>query len=306
MRGREHLEQTVDRIVIIRKLLREVNLDLKISALILALEKLQRIRRSKQAPLSFEDFEQCALVVEPGRMVLTADNTGLSATSGTQPIRMQAPLLLFLLLHHRDQYPVFEIIESFVGWIWKELTPFDFKKTKTGVTRCFTNTRFAANTLRGYGFLKYTQKEAFKTWELSLTGFLVAAEILDRRRRLKVVTELLPLGEKDNWDLSAEIRDASKGLSSYELVVDCLETICRRDSPAFRSFTPVLTKASDLLKEYWAVLCDASKSNQERRKVSLQVLNRLEREGIDDKFYEEFSRCVQINDALRRIFQNDA
>jgi hypothetical protein len=183
------------------------------------------------------------------------------------------------------------------------LIPFDFKKTQTGVTRCFTNTRFAANTLREYGFLKYTQKEAFKTWQLSLTGFLVAARILETRRLEIVPTELMVLPKDGNWDLSAEVRDAARGISSYGDFVSRLGTICGRDAQAFRSFEPVLTRAYKLLRQHWAVLNDPTKPNKERRAVSHELINRLEGEGVDDRFYEEFSRCVQIDDALKRIFE---
>jgi len=224
--------------------------------------------------------------------------------SGTRPIRLQAPLMLFLLLHHRDQYQILEIIESFVGWMWRESSALDFKKTKTGVTRCFTNTRFAANTLRDYGLLKFTQGEAFKTWELSLTGFLVAASILESRRVKNTPTELPALKKEGNLDLSAEVRDASKQISSYRAFVDRLAMICARDTKAFKSFEPTLKKAFELLREYWVVLSDSAKSPRERRAVSLDIIRRLEREGVNDTFYGEFSRCVQINDALARIFEN--
>lgn len=304
MKGREYLEDFIDRTVVLQDYPRKVDLDLKISALILLLEKLQRIRRSKQEPMRFEEFEQCKLFVDIDKLVLVAPKTFANLGSGTRPIQLQAPLLLFLLLHHRDQYQILEIIESFVGWMWRELSPLDFKKTKTGVTRCFTNTRFAANTLRDYGLLKFTQKEAFKTWELSLTGFLVAASILESRRVMKTPTELPVLKKEGNLDLSAEVRDASKQISSYRAFVDRLAMICTRDTKAFKSFEPTLKKAFELLREYWVVLSDSAKSPRERRAVSLDIIRRLEREGVDDIFYGEFSRCVQINDALARIFES--
>jgi hypothetical protein len=117
MNGREYLEEIIDRTVSFQESSRTVDLDLKISALILALEKLQRIRRCKRKPMSFEEFEQCSLFIDINKIVLVESKTHGSSSAGTKPIRMQAPLLLFLLLNHRDEYPFFEIIESFVGWI---------------------------------------------------------------------------------------------------------------------------------------------------------------------------------------------
>jgi len=302
MKDPKYLEGIVDRTVIIQDFPRKVDLDLKISALILTLEKLRRIRRPKQEPIEYEEFEQCELFFDTDKIVLAAPEHFSSMGSGTPPIRLQAPLLLFLLLRHREQYQVLEIIEFFIEWIWTELGALDFKKTKTGVTRCFTNTRFAANVLRDYGLLKFTQKEAFKTWELSLTGLLVAASVLERRRASKTPTRLPVLKKEGNLDLSAEIRDACKEFSSFDAFVYLLGSICRPDAKVFKTFEKTLKKAFDLLQEYWKILNDPAKSPGERRAASMEKIRQLEREGVDDRFYEELARCIQINDALVRIF----
>lgn len=304
MKDPRYLEGIVDRTVFIQGFPRKVDLDLKISALILTLEKLRRIRRPKQEPMEYEEFEQCELFFDTDKIVLTAPGQFSSMGSGTPPIRLQAPLLLFLLLRHREQYQVLEIIECFIKWIWPELAALDFKKMKTGVTRCFTNTRFAANVLRNYGLLKFTRNEAFKTWELSLTGLLVAARVLERRRASKTPTRLPVLKKEGNLDLSAEIRDACKEISSFDALVYLLKSVCRPDAKVFKTFEKPLKKAFDLLNEYWNILNDPTKSPRDRRTASLEKIKQLEQEGIDDRFYEEFSRCIQINDALARIFDS--
>jgi len=51
-------------------------------------------------------------------------------------MRLPISLLLFLLIHHRERFEVLRVIELFIETIWGELTFLDFKKTKTGVTRC--------------------------------------------------------------------------------------------------------------------------------------------------------------------------
>src|SRR5205823_5429 len=118
----------------------------------------------------------------------------------------------------------------------QQLTPIDFKKTKTGVTRCFTNTRFAANALRDYGLLKFTRREAFKTWELSLAGFLVAADVLKKRAEQKNPWHV-PLNSKEaNFDLSQEIRVASKGCQTFDDLVARLASICKPDAEIFKTF----------------------------------------------------------------------
>ena len=152
----------------------------KIDFLERALELLRYKNRHLKNKLGFEKFIQGQVFEKDGNIAYTSPEKYLSVDSGTKPIRLQTKLLMFLLLNHNKSFEVFSIIENFIYEIWGQLTFLDFKKTKTGVTRCFTNTRFAANTLRDYGLLKFTKKEAYKTWTLFLYGFLVAADVLDK------------------------------------------------------------------------------------------------------------------------------
>lgn len=108
---------------------------------------------------------------------------------------MTFPLLMFLFLRSnednekssttRNKEPVFDIITRFIEEIKPHLSLRDFVRTKTGAIRCFTNARFAANRLREFGMLRFSNKEAFKTWELSLTGIIAACALYDRSWRNK-------------------------------------------------------------------------------------------------------------------------
>ena len=86
--------------------------------------------------------------------------------------------MYLLYRHNNKEQKVYDIIENFIKLIWNQLKLLDFEKTKTGVMRCFTNTRFSANKLREYGMLKFTKHEAYKTWVLSFTGIMVASKFL--------------------------------------------------------------------------------------------------------------------------------
>lgn len=179
-----------------------------------------------------------------------------------------------------------------------QMTFLDFKKTKTGVTRCFTNTRFAAHVLRDYGFLKFTRREAFKTWELSLSGFLVGADILERRNRSQSPWEVSAINKDVKLDLATEIYIASDGLQNFDDFIRNLSSICAPDVEIFKTFGPALTQAFDLLQSYWLIIKDPSKSQQERRKASLDRIKALD--ALGGTFLNELARCIQINDALRR------
>ena len=93
------------------------------------------------------------------------------------------------------------------------------------MTRCFTNTRFAAKVLRAHGLLKFTHREAFKTWELSLPGFLVAAEIFHKRSKEEVHWSIPSHNKEHNFEVLEEIRTGCDGIKTYDKFVHCLESI---------------------------------------------------------------------------------
>jgi len=275
-------------------------LDLKIELLKFVLDRLQHDLHAENAEVSFEDFMQCDVNVQGDRLFIAAPSQFVNIGTGTTSKQLQAPLLLFLLLNHQERYKVLDIIQYFVEQIRNELTYLDFKKTKTGVIRCFTNTRFAAHVLRNYGLLKFTHRDAFKTWELSLSGFLVAADILVKRRKTENLWELR-LQDQTPFELVQEIRQGCEEIKSFDAFVARLSSICKPDAEIFTTFNDALEEAHYLLQEYWAILSDETKTHEERRAVSLERLTRLE--GLGEPFFQELSRCIQINDLLRTTVQ---
>lgn len=84
------------------------------------------------------------------------------------------PLMLYLLAHHRENQPALTTSLSFMNKCKEFLKEGDFAKTKTGVQRFITNTRFASLELRKFGLLRSDYKHYYHTWELSLFGILIA------------------------------------------------------------------------------------------------------------------------------------
>ena len=105
-----------------------------------------------------------------------------------------------------------------------------------------------------------------------------------------------------NFDLLPEIRLACHQIQTFDAFVNRLASICKPDAELFRTFQPALKKAFDLLQGYWALLSDQTKSQKERRDASLERIKQLD--ALGDNFFLELSRCIQINDALRRILQS--
>lgn len=292
-------EDFIDKVVILDHFPGPDSLERKIEVLCFALEELKFARGGDTDEISFEQYVQSELKIRDSKLIVSAPPKLQDVGSGTSPIQLQAPLLLFLLLNHKERYQVLEIIKHFIGEVRGQLKFLDFKKTKTGVTRCFTNTRFAANVLRDYGLLRFTKQEAFKTWELSLAGFLVAASLLEKRANEKRPWYALDSERVWKFDLLPEIRDACRGITSYDEFVARLAAICKPDAELFKTFEPALQQAYELLQGYWAVLSDQTKTHKERREASLERIKQLD--ALGEEFFQEFSRCIQINDALCRI-----
>lgn len=303
MIDRNALEDLIRKIVVLEGCADADNLERKIELLCFALEELKFTRGSVPEEVTFEEYVQSKIAIQGKELVISTPSELRNIGSGTSSIQLQASLLLFLLLNHKERYQVFEIIKYFVEEVRSELTFLDFKRTRTGVTRCYTNTRFAANVLREYGLLRFTKREAFKTWELSLAGFLVAASVLEKRAYQKRAWFALDSKRDGKFDLLPEIRDACKGLSLYDDFVDRLTAICEPDAAIFKTFKPALEHAYKLLQQYWAVLRDQTKSQEERRKASLDKIKQLD--SLGDSFFRELSRCIQINDLLRRAVRGE-
>ena len=241
-----------------------------------------------ESRVTFEDFIQGRIAADIGGLHFSAPGNKHDIGSGTSAIRLQPKLLLHLLIYHRSQYQVYDIISSYIDKIFSQLRLEDFKRTKTGVYRCFTNTRFAANTLRSYGFLKKTKKEAYKTWVLSLSGFLVAGKLV------KDKSWQIP-EHRQNWDhdLHPDILQASQQLQTYDQFFDVLSSICEPNKDLFSTFEGVLKKAHGMLKVYWRAINSRDLTQDERREKSLMLLRQIEIIPELELFYAQFSDCLR-------------
>lgn len=214
--------------------------------------------------------------------------------SGTQPVLLQPHLLVFLLLRHRYNMSVLEVISEFVDAVRPWLTILDFKKTATGVTRAFTNTRFAANTLRDLGYLRFTKRERYKTWELSLLGVVAAARLV----------------KNCQWGIEGPLRRPPFGLhpalysltlNSFDLpsFVSELESVCNPQALELRRHRAVLDEAHHVLRAYCQALRASDHPEPERRKRALAALAALDENPAADAFAHELAMYLQT-EALRR------
>ncbi len=247
--------------------------------------------------ISLEMFLQSKIFVDDGCITFQPPGDERHLGAGTKPIQLQPSLLLFLLLYHRDRIAIYDIIERFISKVRDQLTILDFKKTRTGVVRCFTNARFAALALRDHGFLKFTQNEAFKTWVLSLPGIIVASKVLDDDKHWRI----LPSSEMSSRTLHKDILTAKSELATYDRFVSRLARVCEPNVGVFATFDSVLKKAYSQLPSYWAVLENPQLNKKQRTEETTRRINALDGMPGMDEFYAEFSKCVNVERLLKDV-----
>ncbi len=267
---------------------------LKIDLLERSLELLRIKHHHLENNVPFEEFIQGEIEGDISSLHFHAAEKLRDLGSGTQPRILQPRLLVFLLLHHRQAYRVYDIIDNYIRNIWNQLQVVDFKRTQTGVFRCFTNTRFAANTLRDYGLLKFTKQVAFKTWTLSLSGFLVASKLVQEK------TWNLPEYNPDHkHDLHEKVLKATLELDTYDKFVARLAAVCEPEKDLFSTFEKVLKEANRLLTVYWKNIHDMALTQKERKEKSLFLLRQIEILPEIEDFYIEFSKYLRQEEILR-------
>jgi hypothetical protein len=150
--------------------------------------------------------------------------------------------------------------------------------------------------LRDYGLLKFTKKEAYKTWILSLPGFLVASKVLENGN-WKIAED-----EKEyDSDLHPEIHTAFVNLHTYDDFVSRLTYVCMPNIEMFSTFEEVLRKAHALLNNYWRAIKDPSLNQKERKEESLKRIEQIENLPQIEKFYKEFSTCLNIEKLIKDV-----
>jgi len=252
-----------------------------------------------QSDLSFEDAIASERFIDNGKIAVKLITGPYS--SGTPSMELQSKLLLYLAICHNRNYEIIDIIDNFILTIWDSLDMVDFKKTKTGVYRCHTNTRFAANTLRSYGFLKFTKREAFKTWKLSISGFFAASYILEKYSEQWADYDCSKpyRDRKYKGSIYGDILDAQSDMQDYSRFIKRLEYICRPNSDIFTTFSEVLNEAYSLLIKYWRVLSNPSTKNKEE--ASYKIIQEIDNLPCMEIFYNELSMSLNLDRLLKDL-----
>lgn len=263
-----------------------------IIAVIDILERLADVLRFKHSyfntSISLEEFICGKFEIDQHVLTISGLQNGSGLGSGTPPLSLQPQLLKFLLLFHKAEYQVIDIIRLFIKKIQPNLSILDFKKTETGATRCFTNARFAANRLRDYGLLKFTKNEAYKTWVLSLPGFIVGAKLI-QNKEWEIITS-----QDKIFQVHSIIRNAWDEIGNYDLFVKRLASICEPETNIFSTYEEVLVSAYSHLNDYWKVLNEDDLTGDKRKARAIELIKKIESLPKIEKFYCELSTHMNI------------
>ena len=215
-------------------------------------------------------------------------------------IHLEVPLLMYLLIDYSHSREVFATIENFLREIRPILSPLDFEKTRTGVTRCFTNTRFAAVVLRDFGFLRFGHKEAFKKWQLSFLGLLVAGILYEpgwrKQKKWKIdyfrnVPKQIPMALSQVVEL----------LEDHSMFLDTLQRLCSKGGIKFDVFEKSRNEIYSLLTKYSHVLVGEKLNINDKKKKLVGILGQIERIDSVEKFLKKFALGYEMKDFNSRI-----
>ncbi|MCP4254385.1 MAG: hypothetical protein GY775_13460 [Candidatus Scalindua sp.] len=73
------------------------------------------------------------------------------------------------------------------------------------------------------------------------------------------------------------------------------------EGQVFSTFDEVLRKAHALLNDYWQTINDHSLNQKERKEESLKRIEQIEELPQFERFYHEFSTCLNIEKFIKDI-----
>ncbi len=214
------------------------------------------------------------------------------------PSTLQIPLVTYLLLTFQKQQQILTLIHSFIREIRMNMTPYDFQKTQTGVTRCVTNTRFASLSLRDAGLIKFTHKEAFKRWELSFLGIIVAVMLYEYNWRDGL--ESGEHGGSSRW-LSKDLRYAIDFVTKPSNFEQIMQKICKNSGVRMNVADYISDSLTRSIRKYNELVLFSDMNKKDRVKSINQFINELENLTVVKKFMEIVSFRYDMADFNKRM-----
>jgi hypothetical protein len=199
--------------------------------------------------------------------------------NGLVQSELQLPLMLFLLTRDCTSSSIGTTISDLVSELQLCLTPADVETTGSGVTRVVTTIRSAARTLRLHGLMLDTDQTAFRSWELSVLGLLVAAFLYDAGHRVLVEDRHLPLIEGGKFGrathLAEPVREVLRSFADPAQVGRALNRVCGPNRDTFASFDDAVKLVAAFCRPWQAPVTDRSELSGERRRAAKELMKSL-------------------------------
>jgi hypothetical protein len=169
---------------------------------------------------------------------------GWPAPGGRSQDELQISLILYLFITYRHKRRINDLLIGYLEELRPWLSPDDVESTRTGVMRVMTTTRSAARALKLHGLLIDSPDTAYKSWELSILGLVVAAILVERRGRF---VELTPRNVRvassgrfgASNHLTSHLAELLRELSDPKVVSQALMRVCSPNKDVFSSFEMV-------------------------------------------------------------------
>jgi len=216
-----------------------------------------------------------------------------------RPHDLELPLLLFLLVYEEGG-DIYSVITSFIEEIKPILKPLDFEKAKVGAPRCFTNTRFAAQTLRDYGLLKFARGDAYRTWKLSFLGIAVASLIYHPDWRSDFKRTDYALYGHEYSKLPRTISTAINLICNRDEFVRKIGDVVRSSKVS----TPFTSQALKDLHELIGRYKNAIQNDYElivKDKMAIKIISEMEKRESIAKVMAEFKTAYEMKDFNKKI-----
>lgn len=182
-----------------------------------------------------------ALRLMIGAPAANIDSRAWRAPEGRTQEEMQVPLLLYLLVTYQHPRRINDLLVDFLTEVRPWLSAYDVETTRTGVMRAMTTARSAARALRLHGLLTDSDRTAYKSWELSVLGLLVARLLVERvgvepdmQSRWRATSSGGRFGASTH--LSKPVDEALRTLSDPSAVAAAMHRICGPNRDVFETF----------------------------------------------------------------------
>jgi hypothetical protein len=286
----------------------------KLDVLERAVELLRLEHGEMQNRLRMEDCLARGLEVSRGadgalRLRVGGSATGIASPGWPSPggrtqDELQIPLILYLFITYRHRRRINDLLVSFLEEMRPWLSPDDVESTRTGVMRAMTTTRTAARALRLHGLIIDSPETAYKSWELSILGLLMASILVERSGRF---VEMAPRGVKASASgrfgasnhLASALAALMRELNDPMVVSQALSRVCIPNRDVFATFDEVAAVLAQFAADFGQAESGRKFEWRELRERARALLTLLGEKVPASALADDMAKDLALRDLLQ-------